>query len=246
MQPLKLFMRTDLNMRTGKMAAQSGHAAMMLVISRFRAEVDHLRMAAADVLDLRAFIDNPLGDTDLVFGQNDLTECVADACHAQLIIDNGATEFNGQKTLTCASAGLFEKAILQDSIAVADSGSKSTALQYFVFSRETDFSKKTACSMAAIGSIRSIEALLVDDPQGSGDGLLPRAGNERFFEWILNGYPKIGLQTPTEDDLVGLRVRLEGKGLSANLVEHQGHTMLCIGPEYAADLSPFTSHFKLL
>jgi peptidyl-tRNA hydrolase len=246
MQPLQIFMRCDLNMRTGKMAAQAGHAGMLLLVSRFRNEPEHLRMSAADVSDLRALLSTPHAESVLISGQNDLMEAAADARHSQIIIDNGATEFKGQKTLTCASAGIFEDPILQESIAVADSGLKSTALQYFVFSRESSFEKKTASSMAAIGSIMAIEALLVDDPQGSGDGLLLRTGNERFFKWILNGYPKIGLQAPTNDDLVGLQARLNGERLSSTLIEYEGHMMLCIGPEYAADLSPFTSQFKLL
>jgi peptidyl-tRNA hydrolase len=100
--------------------------------------------------------------------------------------------------------------------------------------------------MAAIGVVLDIEKRLLDAGDGTGDCLLPRQGNEQFFEWILNGYPKIGLQAPTDDELVGLHARLEVAGLSSTMVSYEGHRMLCIGPQYTADLSPFTSQFKLL
>jgi peptidyl-tRNA hydrolase len=246
MEPLKISMRSDLNMRTGKMASQSGHAAMLLVVSRLRNEPDHLRLSAKDLIQLRAFVQDPQTDTVLVSGQNDLIESVVDSRANHMVIDNGATEFKGVKTMTCGAAGIFSEACLSHPIAVADSGSQPTVRQYFVFSRETEFNKKTACSMAGIGTVTDLEKLLKDDPQGSGDGLISRAGNERFFEWILNGYPKIGLQAKSHDDLLELHTRLKGDGLRSTLIRDEDHLMLCTGPEYMVDLSPFTSGFKLL
>jgi peptidyl-tRNA hydrolase len=246
MQPLKIFMRNDLNMRTGKMAAQSGHAAMILVVNRFHEQGDQLRMSAEDVQDLRNFVQDSETETVLVAGHNDLEEGItAVGVHCR-VIDNGATEFKGQKTLTCGGTGIFRTPVEHQPVSVADSGAPSTARQYFLFSREGDINKKTTCAMAAIGTVLEIEKRLVEAGDGTGDCLLPREGNEQFFEWILNGYPKIGLQAPTDDDLVALHARLEGAGLSSTLVIYDGHWMLCVGPEYAADLSPFTSQFKLL
>lgn len=246
MPNLEILMRTDLKMRTGKMVAQAGHAAMMVVISRLRGRGEDLVMSAADVKLLRAFIKNPDVRADLVFGQNDLTERPLADANFHLIIDNGATEFHGVKTMTCGAGGIFARDPAPEPICTPDSGAPANARQYFIVSREDAPLKSTSLEMAAIGCITELEKLIVYVPDGSGDCVIERSANPAFFEWISNGYPKIGLQVPVHDDLVVLQSKLKDAGVQSTMVWHYGCSMLVTSPAYSDTIAPVTSGLKLM
>lgn len=104
-----IVVRRDLNMRKGKMCAQVAHAAMMFITRNnksenpMRIEVD-LTQPEADWLQ-NSF-------TKIVVGcdsEHELIDLMGQARSADIevhaCIDNGATEFNGVKTLTCAAFG---------------------------------------------------------------------------------------------------------------------------------------------
>jgi len=102
-------MRKDLNMRKGKMVAQGGHSVMKFFCDRNTSTNPY-----QIVVDLT--------DPEMLWTQNSFTKIVLGCgSEAELlvliekakqlgvqcmpIVDNGVTEFNGVKTLTCASFG---------------------------------------------------------------------------------------------------------------------------------------------
>ena len=108
-------MRTDLNMRKGKMCAQAAHASMKVFFDRLvtdartddRGEYEYSFKATPEMVE---WIDGAF--TKVVVGMDDgdanvrLAQRVKEAGlpHA-LITDNGATEFHGVKTVTCLAIG---------------------------------------------------------------------------------------------------------------------------------------------
>jgi len=93
-----IVMRTDLNMRKGKMVAQGAHASLKVTL----ANQDDPRVVtwlAGAFTKICVRVDS---ESELlqVLGY----AVLADVLHAS-IIDNGATEFHGVKTLTCCAIG---------------------------------------------------------------------------------------------------------------------------------------------
>lgn len=103
-----IVMRTDLNMRKGKMVAQGAHASLAAV---WMIDVDHC--AASPVYDYDAYRSWRNGTFTKICvsvdSVNALLEVHAAAHEAGLpvtmIIDSGATEFHGVATYTCLAIG---------------------------------------------------------------------------------------------------------------------------------------------
>ncbi|MBI6882429.1 peptidyl-tRNA hydrolase [Pseudomonas putida] len=246
MANLEVLMRTDLKMRTGKMVAQSGHAGMRVVTSRLRKRGSVFSISAGDEALLRQFVESPEVRVSLVFGQNDLTEGTADGRDFHLIIDNGATEFAGVRTMTCGASGIFPKCQDPEDISVADTGVIPPVRQFFILSREGDASKAVAMEMAVIGCVTELHKLVEHDVD-SGDFFIdPTREDHAFGDWILNGYPKIGLQVPTHGDLDRLKTSLSSAGITSTIVERGACKMLVTTPSAVSKISPVTSTLKLM
>lgn len=93
-----LVLRTDLNMRKGKMVAQGAHASMMAVLSNLSHSY------------VKQWLENSFTKIALgVTTEDQLYELkrIADSSGliTALCVDNGATEFNWVKTATCLAIG---------------------------------------------------------------------------------------------------------------------------------------------
>ena len=109
-----IVMRTDLNMRKGKMAAQASHASMAVILDMMDCEYTelyerrHLTIPVGSALD--AWLNGPFKKIcvgiDSEQALNDLYDKVkAAGLPAAKIVDSGLTEFGGEKTLTCIAIG---------------------------------------------------------------------------------------------------------------------------------------------
>jgi len=108
-----IVMRKDLNMRKGKLVAQGAHAAMAAVTNRGTvAEIDgdnYLMIPVTAVLD--AWLISGIFAKVVVYVNSEAEldavyeKAKAAGLTAELIIDNGLTEFNGVKTKTCCAIG---------------------------------------------------------------------------------------------------------------------------------------------
>lgn len=103
-----IVMRTDLNMRKGKMIAQGAHASMAWLTRRLAAcnVYDELYIAEAEEEWLHSsFAKICVG----VNSQKELEDIAGRAegvgLQIHMITDNGATEFHGVPTLTCCAIG---------------------------------------------------------------------------------------------------------------------------------------------
>lgn len=112
--------RKDLGMRKGKIAAQVAHAAMKVFFDRIEeiypdARMSHpYKMLVADITPaMKQWIEGAF--TKIVVGVKSEQEVYELAKKAQaagiptgIIVDNGFTEFHGEKTTTCVAIGPAE------------------------------------------------------------------------------------------------------------------------------------------
>jgi PTH2 family peptidyl-tRNA hydrolase len=117
-----IVMRTDLNMRKGKMAAQAAHAQTVMMCHRkwmkFEGMDDETNLLTIKIKkqDLMWMVGL---HTKIVVGigsENELLEMIKKAegygIDAWAVYDAGVTEFHGNKTLTCAAFGPADESIL--------------------------------------------------------------------------------------------------------------------------------------
>lgn len=115
MQPKQIIvMRTDLNMRKGKMAAQASHASMAVLLNQMTVECGEFyethKLIVVNDSPLYAWLNGPFKKIcvgiDSEQALNDLFDRVQAAnIPVSKIIDSGLTEFGGEKTLTCIAIG---------------------------------------------------------------------------------------------------------------------------------------------
>lgn len=116
-------MRTDLNMRKGKMISQGAHASLGVILgmmhSRYDQAFEGLEVQKpTEVKELYLFNDWPITDwiagdfTKITVGVNSEEELMKlytlafdEKLPVKLITDNGTTEFKGIKTKTCIAIG---------------------------------------------------------------------------------------------------------------------------------------------
>lgn len=109
-----IVMRTDLNMRKGKMAAQAAHASLGVFSRAFRCKRDsydglyHVEFTIEEYV--KQWLDSSF--TKICVGCGSQAELLAILREAEkaglpciLVTDNGATEFNGTPTDTCIAIG---------------------------------------------------------------------------------------------------------------------------------------------
>ena len=247
MKKLNVVMRSDLSMRTGKMASQAGHAAMKVLMSHMRSGKDGLRLAGGKMTALRKFLAAPEVDFKFAESEDAVRDFLGLSSDSQLVIDNGATEFNGVKTVTCAASGLFSAAWEDAPYDCTETESKRKAKQYFIFSRSTKLKKEVVCTLAALGCLNQIAKMLELDSQAVREEyLISSRINIAFDSWIKSGYAKIGLSVADDASLLDLQAKFDERGSTTSLVEFQGVKMLAVGPEFHANIEHLTGSLKLI
>lgn len=99
-----IVMRTDLNMRKGKMIAQGAHAAMKFLVNYLTSDEGNLTD------EQTAWMQGSFTKICVGVGSDDELQAVIDAAAAEgvpveEIIDSGRTEFGGIPTRTCCAVG---------------------------------------------------------------------------------------------------------------------------------------------
>ena len=106
-----IVMRTDLNMRKGKMCAQAAHASMKVIIDQNISQWRNDRLEVCYDSVMRAWLAEGTFKK-IVVGIGSEVELLdlfmrahEQNIHHALIKDNGLTEFNGVPTITCIALG---------------------------------------------------------------------------------------------------------------------------------------------
>lgn len=243
---LAILMRSDLNMRTGKMVAQGGHAAMMVGLSRFDGDTDgNLYISHEDASALRDFCKYPDVEVSFAHSQDMLLNGTDDHTDFHVVVDSGRTEFRGQLTMTCGASGVFPSGLDGDTPYTAPESASTAVRQYLIMSRACNPSKEAAIAMAGIGCLTEIEKCISRHPVSSAF-YIDRAVHQEMFDWMVNGYPKIGLQAKDHEALKAIAERMSSANIHHTLVDYQGCQMIVTAPAATDKLVPFTGELKLL
>jgi PTH2 family peptidyl-tRNA hydrolase len=245
---LDIFMRNDLNMRKGKMAAQAAHAVMKRVLDMCSLKNDGLYIDTAHYTTLRQFLNAPEVAVFLVTNEEDLKQCTAENPNG-VIVDHGHTEFHGVHTMTCGAVGLhsIEPAVHVDGkSAVSPEDRTMIARQWLVFAKPgstgEDFSKEKVIELAAIVTLRHMCGLFVCLDKDAYCASFEQYPALR--DWLFGAFAKIGLSVRSREELLVLESQVREEGLHASLLE-SGVGVLIVGPEYPGSISCLSS-LKLL
>ncbi len=242
---LTLFMRDDLNMRKGKMAAQASHAAMRRVLDLCELKPDALSISPEHYALLRQFANKPEVEVVLVGSEAELLEALA-ADPQSLIVDHGHTEFHGVHTPTCGALGLHDIPPAELKRTPPPVDHPIIARQWLVFLQleggKSAFDKVFVIEQALKASVAHFyrQFRRVDEDRYAIDF----NDYPAMKDWLYGAFGKIGLVSKDEALLFEAYTEATESDLHASLLTHEG-TVLMVGPQYPESATMLKS-FKLL
>lgn len=241
---LTIFVRNDLKMRKGKMAAQSGHAAMKLFFESMVKSPTRMTLLAKQNAEFLEFFNNPVVEIVMVKDEADLHTILEPLAPVSVIVDNGRTEFHGVPTTTCAAHGIFSPCDLTVMNVPQTYGTEIKSKQIFVFNKDKPLSKEKSCQQAVISCLKLLYNQMLDDEHGN--KYFDITQKNALTDWIMNAFAKIALSTKTMDELNEVERQLKAAGFVVERVVDDGNDCLCVSPQYPDDIDPFTRHLSLI
>lgn len=241
---LTIFVRNDLKMRKGKMAAQSGHAAMKLFFEAMVKSPTRMTLLAKQNAEFLEFFNNPVVEIVMVKDEADLHAILAPLAPVSVIVDNGRTEFHGVPTTTCAAHGIFSPCDLTVMSVPQTYGTEIKSKQIFVFNKDKTLSKEKSCQQAVISCLKLLYKQMLDDEDGN--KYFDITQKNALTDWIMNAFAKIALSTKTMDELNEVERQLKAAGFVVERLVDDGNDCLCVSPQYPNDIDPFTRHLSLI
>lgn len=243
---LTIFVRNDLKMRKGKMAAQSAHAAMKLFFESMQKTADKMIMHPTQNQEMLMFLDNPTIEIRMVKDEAELNEILDKSLPYSIIVDNGRTEFHGVPTTTCAAQGIFEKCDMTEMNVPQTYGTEIKAKQIFVFSKDKPLSKEMACQQAVLSCLKVLYKQMRDFDGKDGAKYFDLNEKSALIDWIMSAFAKIALSTKTLEEFMEVEDNIKKSGFEyEHLVIDENHC-LCISPQYPAEIDTITGSLSLI
>lgn len=240
---LKIYIRNDLKMRKGKMAAQSAHSAMKLLFDVMIKKDNKMILPLNEVKELKSFIECPKIEIIMSKDLEELEGQVNKEKPHSFIIDNGRTEFNGVQTLTCAAEGIFKTSVLKEINVPNTYGTEIKAKQIFIYNKDYPLSKIKACEQAVLSCMLMIfSKLKVAEDYMYYD----LSEKNSFTDWITNAFGKIALSTENTESILDIEKQLIAQKIKYEKIISDNNICLCIEPMYPIDIDPITSTLKLI
>jgi PTH2 family peptidyl-tRNA hydrolase len=240
---LKIYIRKDLNMRKGKMAAQSAHAIMKLFFELMHIENDKFLISKENVKLVDVFLKEPKIEIVYVNSEEDLFNSFDKLKPFSVIVDSGRTEFNGVKTVTCGAQGIFSKGDLTELVVPHNYGQEIKSKQVFVFNKSNDLSKENACKLAVITCLMDLRNKLINKEDYFYYDL--SVLNE-FNSWIMNAFAKISLSVNTTEELEEIIEKLKNEKISFQKYNIDNSYCICIEAKEPINIDPITGSLKLI
>lgn len=243
MQNLIIYVRQDLNMRKGKMAAQVAHAVMKLLFDCTTKTHDKMILSLQQVQELENFLQNPQITISMVANEDSLYEILKKPIPYAIITDSGRTEFHGVPTVTCAAQGIFSQCRTSQIDVPHMYGKDIKAKQVFVFNKDFPLSKENSCKL----SVLSCLTFLCSKLKTHGDTqYFDLTENNPFVAWISHAFAKIGLSTKTMEELNGIAITLKENNIHFIQSQIGENYCLCIEPLYPEKIDLITGNLKLI
>lgn len=245
MNSLSVVIRKDLSMPRGKMGAQAAHGAMKLFLDGLSLTgIPFLRsLPSGRALDYKLWSEQGSLCVIMVKNEEGLREALPTDQHSAIIIDNGRTHFNGQKTLTCAAFGLYQD-VCKEFAQCEDIERTEKARQYFLISDEFNVTKPAVCEI----TIRSCLGDLFTHMQAQDDGsyeLHLTPGTPRA-DWLGGAFTKICLRVDSNAQLLDKAEQLIEKGFSITHAQVGEFKGFCVEPSYSDDIRPLVEELRPL
>lgn len=241
---LTIFVRKDLSMRKGKMAAQAAHAAMKLFLEVMVTENGSLVLRNEQNKEFEKFLENPVVKIVMSKDESEFDNAYDKNKPYSVIVDNGRTEFHGVPTKTCAAQGIFEKAVLNELHVPHTYGQEIKAKELFVFSKENPLPKEKACELAVLSCLKMLYSQMVDNEKG--EKSINLMENSPLSAWITGAFGKIAVSTKKDEELKDLESLLSEKGFAVISCESEGNKCLVISPQYPEIIDEYTRHLSLI
>ena len=237
---MKLFIRSDLKMRKGKMAAQSAHATNKLFLEYTNKKENILYLNNAFSKLIFEKLKNNNIEISFVKNEEELNE--NENSRSTSIVDHGRTEFNGVKTKTVICSDLFESDILERFEPTEDRDIFSK--QIILFSKEFPLSKESACKMAGMSSLENLVRMFEVNDQAN---LYFDLKNESAESAWLNGaFAKISLSTKTDEEFFSIMAQLIKSEIKFTFVREGKNIALCTNPCFPEKIDPITGRLNLI
>ena len=243
---LKAFVRNDLKMRKGKMAAQSSHAGMKLFFEIMEKAPNKMILRAAQHKEFKQFLANPDIEIVMVQDEAELNSILDKSLPHSVIVDNGRTEFHGVPTATCSAQGIFSECAINELNVPQTYGTEIKAKQVFVFNKDFPLSKVLACEQAVVACLKVLYAQMEPLDEESEEVYFDLSKKSALNDWILNAFGKIALSTKTLDELKAIEEQVKAAGFSYVHVMKDDNHCLCVAPQYPADIDVITRELSLI
>lgn len=243
MQTLNIYVRQDLKMRKGKMAAQSAHAAMKLLFEVMKKTQNEMILHVEQKSQLDRFFEDNDIKIHMVQDENSLNNILDKNLPYSIIVDSGRTEFHGVPTVTCAAQGIFNNCSIEEMIVPNAYGKDIKAKQVFVFNKDFPLSKETTCELSVLTCLQLMYSKMKDGEHGKYFDL-----NEQgpFLDWITNAFGKIALSTQTLEQLELVEQQLITNDIKYIKNKLGNNTCLCIEPCYPTNIDSITGSLSLI
>lgn len=241
---LNIFVRKDLGMRKGKMAAQSAHAAMKLFLEVMLPINGKLILKKEQEEEFENFLKESKVNIVMCKDEVEFDNSYNEAKPFAVIIDNGRTEFHGVPTKTCAAQGIFEKANINELHVPQTYGKEISAKELFIFSKQIPLPKEKSCELAVISCLKMLYNQM--EVNEGGEKFINLEIQNPLSAWITGAFGKIAVSTKDNEELEQLKSLLEIKGFDVLMVESQGNKCLVVSPQYPQVIDEYTRHLSLI
>lgn len=245
MKALTIYVRNDLKMRKGKMAAQSAHAAMKLFFESMLKTTISMILQAQQREEFIEFLSKPVVNIVMVKDEAEMNDVLDKTQPFSIIVDNGRTEFHGVPTTTCAAQGIFTPCNITEMNVPQTYGTEIKSKQIFIFNKDVPLSKEKACQQAVLSCLKLLYSMMIHE-HNKNISYFDISTKNALTDWIMNAFAKIALSTKTLDELIILEQELVAAGFVVEHLDNDGNHCLCVSPQYPQDVDVITRHLSLI
>ncbi len=233
---MKIYIRNDLNMRKGKMAAQSAHALTGVLLGAMKKSGTEFVLEGDNLSLYKEWKEKnyPI-EISIVNSEEELLS--KESNFTVMIKDQGRTEFGKPTYTTC---GEFEGIEIKKLIDLETTQLKP-AKQTLIANRDLKLTKWELAPRAALASWLVLEELMEKEE----DKWVLKLNNEALTSWLLGAFAKITLKIEEENVPLILN-NLKEHNINHYKVENEkGLVVLATSPQFSESIDPVTSHLKL-
>jgi peptidyl-tRNA hydrolase len=233
---MKIYVRSDLNMRKGKIASQISHAVVGLWLNAMEQSEECFKLTGKNYNLHKLWLDNG-AQVEIIQVSSEEELLNKKTKESVLIKDQGRTEFN-EPTHTCLSN--FDNIEIKSRLS-CETISNKPAKQTLIANRDLKLNKWILPEYAS----RAAWKVLLNKMEDTGSELVLMLNEEGLKNWLLGAFAKITLKIDS------INIKEMKNDLKRNNIdfyeEKKGEetVVLVTSPRFIEELDKCTSHLKL-